>query len=77
MTTVKIKFTSVDDVKNFVSKVSKYEPDIDVKRGHKILDGKSLEGLFALEMNTELECDIHDDIENIKELMDDIKEFTV
>ena len=77
MTTVKVKFTSLNDVSNFVNRVSKFDTDMDIKRGHAVLDGKSLEGLFALEMNRELDCIIHDDMCNIPELMEAIKEFTI
>lgn len=72
-----VKFESIEQVKNFVSKVEKYASDIDIKYGHIHLDGKSIEGLFALQFGLKLDCIIHTSIEDAAGLIEDIKEYTV
>lgn len=50
----KIYLKSVEDVKELVATATKCEFDIDVQYNHIILDGKSLVGMMAIELNREL-----------------------
>ena len=45
-----IKLKTIDDVKEFVNICSKYEVDIDVKQGKFTVDGKSILGIFSLNL---------------------------
>ena len=76
MVSATIVFKTPDDVANFVRKVSKYDIDVDIKKGTALLDGKSLEGLYALQLNTELTCIVHENMENATKIIEDINEFT-
>lgn len=45
-----IKLNTIDDVKEFVNICSKYDVDIDVKQGKFTVDGKSILGIFSLNL---------------------------
>lgn len=45
-----IKLKTIDDVKEFVNICSKYDMDIDVKQGKFTVDGKSILGIFSLNL---------------------------
>ena len=45
-----IKLKTIDDVKEFVNICSKYDVDIDVKQGKFTVDGKSILGIFSLNL---------------------------
>lgn len=70
-----IKITTINDVKKFVSAVSKYEFDVDVVSGRYSIDAKSIMGLFSLDLSKELNMKVHSD--DCDELMDEIKDFVI
>jgi phosphotransferase system HPr-like phosphotransfer protein len=45
-----IKLKTIDDVKEFVNICSKYDVDIDVEQGKFTVDGKSILGIFSLNL---------------------------
>lgn len=46
-----IKLNTIEDVNNFVSICSKYfDADVDVKQGRQIINGKSILGIFSLNL---------------------------
>lgn len=48
---MKIKLETIEDVHNFVSICSKYHGcNIDVKQGRQIINGKSILGIFSLNL---------------------------
>lgn len=75
MISAKIKFNKVSDVADFVSRVSKFDTDVDIKYRTALLDGKSIEGLYAIQLGTELTCIIHDNKNNAQELITEIQDF--
>ena len=50
MLTVSILLDSVEKVQRFVSKISRYSCSFDVESGNSFVDGKSLVGLFSLDI---------------------------
>ena len=50
-----IKLNTIDDVKEFVNICSKYNVDIDVKHGKFAVDGKSILGIFSLNLMDKLD----------------------
>lgn len=50
MTKVNIKLSSIEDVRNFVNIVSKYDMDIDLMSGRYVVDAKSIMGIFSLDL---------------------------
>lgn len=49
-----IKLNTIDDVKEFVNVCSKYDVDIVVKQGKFRVDGKSILGIFSLNLIDQL-----------------------
>lgn len=58
----KIKLSSLPDVKCFVNAANQCSFDIDVINGRYIIDGKSIMGMFSLDMTKLLEVHVHADM---------------
>ena len=56
---MKLTFKTPNEIVEFVNTVSKYEFDIDVRRGRVVVDAKSLLGIMHLGLNSELELKMH------------------
>ena len=69
MKTFNIMLNSINDVKNFVNAVNKYDFDVDLTSGRYVVDAKSIMGIFSLDLSKHIKLDIHgDDCECIEEL---------
>ncbi len=75
MTNAKIRINTINDVKNFVSIVSKCDYDVDIVSGRYAIDAKSIMGIFSLDLSKELELHVHSD--DCKDFLDEIKDFIV
>ena len=56
---MKLTFKTPDEIVEFVNTVSKYEFDVDVRRGRVVVDAKSLLGIMHLGLNSVLELKMH------------------
>lgn len=61
MVTVNVLLSSINDVKNFVNIVSKYDFDIDLSSGRYVVDAKSIMGIFSLDLAKPIKVEIHTD----------------
>lgn len=59
ITIVKIRLVTIADLYNFVALASKYDFDIELKSGRYTVDGKSIMGMFCLDLREELELTAH------------------
>ena len=59
MSEMKLTFKTPNEIHEFVNTVSKYEFDIDVRRGRIVVDAKSLLGIMHLGLNNILELKMH------------------
>ncbi|HJB45263.1 MAG TPA: HPr family phosphocarrier protein [Candidatus Mediterraneibacter surreyensis] len=59
MSEMKLTFKTPDEIVEFVKTVSKYEFDVDVRRGRVVVDAKSLLGIMHLGLNSVLELKMH------------------
>ncbi len=73
MTTAKININTINDVKEFVSIVSKCDYDVDIVSGRYAIDAKSIMGIFSLDLSKELTLNIHSD--NCADFLEEIKGF--
>ena len=64
MTTFKIMLSSINDVKNFVNIVNKYEFDIDLISERYVVDAKSIMGIFSLDLTKTITVEAHTDDAN-------------
>ena len=58
---MKLMFKTPNEIVEFVNTVSKYEFDVDVRRGRVVVDTKSLLGIMHLGLNSTLELQVHSD----------------
>lgn len=49
-TEVKIRLSSIEDVRNFVELVRQFEGEIDLSSGRYVVDAKSIMGIFSLDL---------------------------
>lgn len=61
MNTFNIMLNSINDVKNFVNIVNKYDFDVDLTSGRYVVDAKSIMGIFSLDLSKPIRVDIHSD----------------
>ena len=73
MTTAKININTINDVKEFVSLVSKCNYDVDIVSGRYAIDAKSIMGIFSLDLSKTLTLNLHSD--NCAEFLEEIKGF--
>ena len=78
MTNVKVRLSSIQDVRNFVDTVTKYNMDIDLSSGRYIVDAKSIMGIFSLDLLSPINLTAHTNDEGEeKALLEDLKAFIV
>lgn len=73
MKKVTITLAAINDVKNFVNIVTKYDFDVDLISGKYVVDAKSIMGIFSLDLSKPIEVQIHSD--DCDTFMDEIKSF--
>ena len=61
MSEMKLMFKSPDEICEFVNTVSRFDYDVDIRRGRVVVDAKSLLGLMELGINSVLELRVHAD----------------
>lgn len=64
-----ISLKSIDDVKTFVTEVSKVPFDVDLSSGRYVVDAKSIMGIFSLDLSNKINMTIRTKND------DDAKEF--
>lgn len=71
----KIMLGTINDVKEFVNAVSKYDFDVDLVSGRYAIDAKSIMGIFSLDLSKEIELQAH--TENCDAFLAEIKKFII
>ena len=56
-----IRLSTIEDVRSFVDVVSRCEYDVDLSSGRYIVDGKSIIGIFSLDLMGPLRMTVHGD----------------
>ena len=74
MSEMKITFKHPDEILDFVNTVSKYEFDMDMKKGHVVVDAKSLLGIMTMDLRNSMwmtgNCEPNEASQIIRELGD-------
>ena len=73
MKTCNILLSSINDVKNFVNLVSRFDYEIDLASGRYVVDAKSIMGIFSLDLSKPISVEIHAD--NCDDLMEALKQY--
>ena len=55
MEEIKIRLTTAEEVREFVRAARKCEFDVDISYGRAVVDGKSIMGIFSLDLDLPLE----------------------
>ncbi len=59
MQTFNISLSSINDVKNFVNIVNRYDFDVDLTSGRYVVDAKSIMGIFSLDLSKPIKVEVH------------------
>ncbi len=71
MTTTTVRLSQIDDVKNFVNTIMRFDFDIDLASGRYAVDAKSIMGIFSLDLSKPIELRAHtEDAEALFEAID-------
>lgn len=70
-----MNLSSINDVKDFVNTVSRYDFDVDLISGRYIVDAKSIMGIFSLDLSKPIKVQVHTD--DASEFMAGIDSFIV
>ncbi len=73
----KIKLNSIREVKEFVGFANNYAFDIDLVSGRYAVDGKSIMGIFSLDLSKILTMRVHSGSREGKEFAEDVAKFIV
>ena len=61
MKTFNLMLNSINDVKDFVNTVSKYDFDVDLTSGRYVVHAKSIMGIFSLNLSKPIKVEVHSD----------------
>ena len=61
MNEINVTFKSPDEILEFVNTVSKYEFDMDMKKGRLVVDAKSILGIMNLGLNNVIQLTMYTD----------------
>ena len=75
MRTFNLMLNSINDVKDFVNIVSKYDFDVDLTSGRYVVDAKSIMGIFSLNLSKPIKVEVHSD--DCDAFIDELKRFIV
>lgn len=75
MKTVQIRLSTIADVRDFVNIVSSTNVDIDLSSGRYVVDGKSIMGIFSLDLMSPIKLTAY--AEDTDELMKALDRFIV
>lgn len=70
-----IALKTINDVKDFVNIVNKYDFDVDLSTGRYVVDAKSIMGIFSLDLSKPIKVEVHTD--DCDDFLDEIKNFMV
>ncbi|HJA68199.1 PTS HPr component phosphorylation site [Lachnoclostridium sp. An169] len=73
MSKMNVTFKDPSEILDFVNTVSKYEFDMDMKKGHVVVDAKSLLGIMHLGLNNVIELQMYS--EDCEELCEKIAKY--
>lgn len=75
MKTFHLMLNSINDVKDFVNIVSRYDFDVDLTSGRYVVDAKSIMGIFSLNLSKPIKVEVHSD--DCDEFMANLERFIV
>jgi len=78
MKKIQIKLVTIEDIRNFVNILAKYDIDLDLQQGRYTVDARSLMGIFSLDLLKPVDFAINSEDENIlNSVLNDVKDWIV
>lgn len=75
---IKVKIETVEKIQKFIDITSSFAADVDVQKGHYVLDGKSIMGLYSLDLSEPIYVGINtDEEEEVSKFNELMNEFAV
>ena len=75
MKSLTISLKMMENVKEFVNIVSKYNYDVDLRSGRFVIDAKSIMGIFSLDLSKPVILEIYND--KCDDLIKELKGFII
>ncbi len=75
MKTIEIRLQTLEDVRNFVNIVTRYDIDIDLCSGRYVVDAKSIMGIFSLDLLSPITLTAHSDSPD--KLFEELKPYII
>ena len=75
MTETTIRLKTLEDVRNFVNIVTRYDIHIALSSGRYIVDAKSIMGIFSLDLLSPIKLSAHTD--DASKLFEELKDYIV
>jgi phosphotransferase system HPr-like phosphotransfer protein len=75
MKTFNIALKTINNVKDFVNIVNKYDFDVDLSTGRYVVDAKSIMGIFSLDLSKPIKVEVHTN--DCGDFMEAVKKFIV
>lgn len=76
MITKTVSLNTIVDVKEFVNVVARYEFEVDLVSGRYHIDGKSIMGIFSLDLSKPIDLAIHSEA-NMDEILEVLKPYLI
>ena len=77
MKTAMIRLSTIADVREFVGDIAAFDGDVDLSSGRYIVDGKSIMGIFSLDLLSPIKLTIHADDKLADELLSKLDKFII
>ena len=77
MKTANIRINTIEDVKNFVTTVTKCNYDVDIVSGRYAIDAKSIMGIFSLDLSKPIDLNVHADGDALQTVLDVLAPYIV
>ena len=61
MKSINIRLSTIADVRDFVNAITSYDGDVDLASGRYVVDGKSIMGIFSLDLLSPIKLTAHTD----------------
>lgn len=61
MKTLKVKFDTIEQIKEFVNEIQALDADVDLVHNRYVVDAKSIMGIFSMDLSRPLDLVIHSD----------------
>lgn len=75
MNKFEINLSSINDVKDFVNLVNRYEFDVDLSSGRYTVDAKSIMGIFSLDLSKPIGIEVHSDSAEAQQFVEALKPY--